>query len=186
MSNQKTFSQQLIKLGIEIGPLALFFIANSKWGIFTATGVFMGAIVVSFCFSYILEKKIPILALVTAVVVLVFGGLTIFLNDALFIKIKPTIVNLLFAFALFAGLALKKLFLKIVFESAFNLEDTGWKILTYRWASFFILLAILNEIVWRSVSTDMWVNFKVFAIMPITIIFSLFQLSVVNKYKRDD
>ena len=80
MSNQKTFSQQLIKLGIEIGPLALFFIANSKWGIFTATGVFMGAIVVSFCFSYILEKKIPILALVTAVVVLVFGGLTIFLN----------------------------------------------------------------------------------------------------------
>ena len=186
MSDQKTLSHQLIKLGIEIGPLALFFISNSKWGIFTATGVFMVAIVISFCFSYLLERKIPILALVTAVVVLVFGGLTIFLNDALFIKIKPTIVNLLFAFALFFGLALKKLFLKMVFESAFNIEDEGWKKLTYRWGSFFIFLAILNEIVWRSVSTDMWVNFKVFAIMPITIVFSIFQLSVVNKYKKDD
>ena len=177
MSDQKTLSNQFIKLAIEIGPLALFFIANSKWGIFTATGVFMVAIIFSVCCSYLIEKKIPILALVTAFVVLIFGGLTLVLNDALFIKIKPTIVNLLFAFALFSGLAFKKLFLKIIFQGAFNLQDAGWKILTYRWGSFFIFLAVLNEIVWRSVSTDMWVNFKVFAIMPITIIFSLFQLA---------
>ncbi len=186
MNEQKTLSSQLIKLAIEIGPLALFFVSNSRWGIFTATGVFMVAIVISFFSSYFLEKKIPILALVTAIVVLVFGGLTIFLNDSLFIKIKPTIINLLFAFALFVGLAFKRLFLKMVFESAFSLEDIGWKILTYRWGVFFIFLAIINEIVWRNVSTDMWVNFKVFAIMPITIVFSLFQLSVVNKYKKED
>ncbi len=186
MNEQKTLPNQLVKLALEIGPLALFFIANSRWGIFTATSVFMVAIVISVCCSYLIERKIPILALVTAFVVLIFGGLTLLLNDALFIKIKPTIVNLLFAFALFTGLAFKKLFLKIVFQGAFNLQDAGWKILTYRWGSFFIFLAILNEIVWRTVSTDMWVNFKVFAIMPITIIFSLFQLSVVNKYKKND
>ncbi len=186
MNKNKSFTSQLVKLAIEIGPLVLFFIANSRAGIFVATGVFMVAIIISCCCSYLLEKKIPILALVTAVVVIIFGGLTLLLNDALFIKIKPTIVNLLFAFALFTGLAFKRLFLKIVFSSAFDIEDEGWRVLTYRWGFFFIFLAILNEIVWRSVTTDMWVNFKVFAVMPITIIFSLFQLSVVNKYKKND
>ena len=160
MSDQKTLSHQLIKLGIEIGPLALFFISNSKWGIFTATGVFMVAIVISFCFSYLLERKIPILALVTAVVVLVFGGLTIFLNDALFIKIKPTIVNLLFAAILLISKSFfNKNFLKFFLQTAFQLNEEGWGKLNSRWAYFFIFLALLNEIVWRTQPETTWVNF---------------------------
>ena len=184
MSDQKTLSHQLIKLGIEIGPLALFFISNSKWGIFTATGVFMVAIVISFCFSYLLERKIPILALVTAVVVLVFGGLTIFLNDALFIKIKPTIVNLLFAAILLISKSFfNKNFLKFFLQTAFQLNEEGWGKLNSRWAYFFIFLALLNEIVWRTQPETTWVNFKVWGMLPITIIFTAMQVPLINKHK---
>jgi len=173
----------LVKLAIEAGPLAVFFIANAKAGIFVATGAFMAAILVALAASWWIERRLPTLPLVTGVFVLVFGGLTLWLQDELFIKLKPTIVNGLFALILFGGLALDKSLLKPLFSAAFELTDEGWRKLTFRWALFFVALAILNEIVWRSLSTDAWVNFKVFAIMPLTIVFSLAQLPLINKYR---
>lgn len=178
--------KQLIKLAIEIGPLALFFITNAKAGIFTATGVFMVAIVISLTLSYIMDRKLAIMPMVTGVVVLVFGGLTLYLNDDTFIKIKPTIVNTLFAGILLGGLAFNKTFLSVVFNGVFKLKPEGWRILTIRWGLFFVFLAIVNEVVWRNYTTDQWVSFKVFGIMPITMVFALAQMSVLNKYQLED
>ena len=176
----------ILKLALEIGPLALFFLTNAKAGIFWATAVFMVAILVSLTITWLLERRLPILPLVTGVFVLVFGGLTLILQDELFIKLKPTIVNTLFAIILFGGLFWGKSFLKSLMGSMFRMTDQGWRILTIRWALFFILLAVLNEIVWRNTSTDTWVSFKVFGIMPLTILFSLIQLPTMNRHKLPD
>ncbi|MBT3371034.1 MAG: septation protein A [Rhodospirillaceae bacterium] len=173
----------ILKLALEIGPLALFFLTNAKAGIFWATAVFMVAILVSLTITWLLERRLPILPLVTGVFVLVFGGLTLILQDELFIKLKPTIVNTLFAIILFGGLFWGKSFLKSLMGSMFRMTDQGWRILTIRWALFFILLAVLNEIVWRNTSTDTWVSFKVFGIMPLTILFSLSQLPAMNRHQ---
>jgi len=175
--------KHLLKLSIEIGPLILFFLTNAKAGIFVATQVFMVAIVISLSVSYYLDRRIAIMPLVTGVVVLVFGGLTIYLENDLFIKLKPTIVNSLFAAVLLGGLAFGKSFLSVLFNEVFQLEPEGWRILTFRWGLFFIALAILNEIVWRNFSTDQWVWFKVFGIMPLTMVFALAQFRVLNKYQ---
>ena len=176
----------IIKFLIDLGPLVVFFIFNSRFDIIKATSAFMIAIIISFILSIWLEKRIPILPLVTAILVMIFGGLTIILNDATFIKIKPTIINILFALVLYIGLFLDKLFLKMLFSNAWKITDYGWKLLTYRWAGFFIFLALANEVVWRAMSTDAWVNFKVFAVMPLTLIFALFQLRLINKNKLQD
>ena len=173
----------ILKLALEIGPLALFFLTNAKAGIFWATAVFMVAILVSLTITWLLERRLPILPLVTGVFVLVFGGLTLILQDELFIKLKPTIVNTLFAIILFGGLFWGKSFLKSLMGSMFRMTDQGWRILTIRWALFFILLAVLNEIVWRNTSTDTWVSFKVFGIMPLTILFSLSLLPAMNRHQ---
>lgn len=173
-------------MALEIGPLLLFFFVNAKMGIFAATGVFMVAIVLSLGYSYLKLRHIPTLPLVTGVVVLVFGGLTLYLEDEMFIKLKPTIVNTLFAAVLFAGLAFKKSYLKSVLDTALAMDDEGWRKLTWRWAWFFLLLAVLNEAVWRTQTTDMWVNFKVFAIMPLTLVFSLTQLPLIFRHQLDD
>ena len=173
----------ILKFLIDLGPLVIFFIFNSRFDIIKATAAFMVAIIISFILSFWLEKKIPILPLFTAILVIIFGGLTIILNDATFIKIKPTIINVLFALILYLGLFFDKLFLKMLFNSAWKITDYGWRMLTYRWAGFFIFLALANELVWRTMSTDAWVNFKVFAIMPITLVFALFQLRLINKNK---
>ncbi len=175
--------KQLIKLVVEFGPLLVFFVANSRFGIYTGTGAFMVATVISLIASWTLLGRIAVMPLITSVFVLVFGGLTLWLQDDHFIKIKPTIVNGLFAAILFGGLATGRLFLKIVFGEVMRLSEDGWRILTLRWALFFVFLAGLNEVMWRFFSTDTWVAFKVFGIMPITFVFALCQIGLLKKYE---
>jgi len=172
----------LLKLALEMGPLVVFFLVNSSYGIFEGTAAFMVATVISLGLSYAIAKTIPTMPLVTAVFVLIFGGLTLWLADVLFIKLKPTIVNLLFATILFAGLKTGRIFIKLLLESALQLSDQGWLILTRAWIGFFLFLAALNEVVWRNVSTDTWVTFKVFGVMPITLVFSFALLPIIFRH----
>jgi len=192
----------LLKLALEMGPLLLFFFANArpalfmplvgpllpqaasgeKIGIFVATAVFMLAILVSLAVSYALTRHLPVTAMVTAVIVVVFGGLTLVLQDDTFIKMKPTIIYLLFAGVLLGGLAFNRPLLAIVFDSVFDLTEEGWRKLTLRWAIFFLALALLNEIVWRTQTTDFWVSFKVFGVLPLTFIFAGLQYPLLQKY----
>ena len=174
---------QLLKLLVEVGPLVVFFVMNARAGIFWGTGAFMVAIVISLIASRILFGRVPVMPLVTGVFVLVFGGLTLWLQDEQFIKIKPTLVNALFAGALFTGLLAGRSLLKIVFGEVFRLTDEGWRKLTLRWAFFFTFLAVLNEVVWRSFSTDVWVSFKVFGIMPLTMIFAIAQIGLLKQHE---
>jgi intracellular septation protein len=186
----------LLKLGLEFGPLAIFFFANSYGDrlfgvatdqrIFVATGVFMVASLISLALSKILLNHLPRMAVINAVVVTVFGGLTLALNDELFIKLKPTIVNSLFGCVLLGGLAMGRPLLPYVLDSVMSLTDEGWKKLTFRWGLFFFVLAAINEIVWRNFSTDFWVGFKVWGIMPITIAFALSQTPLILKYEVKD
>ena len=202
MDRQITASKQneinpILKFALELGPLLVFFFANSKgeqlaeqfpilasFGgpIFIATGLFMIAMVISLAVSLLLTRTVPMMPLVTLAVVLVFGGLTLYLQDDTFIKMKPTIVNALFASVLLIGLYFGKSLLAYVFESAFKITDEGWRILTLRWGLFFIFLAVLNEVVWRNFSTDFWVSFKVWGTMPITMIFAMAQMPIVTRY----
>lgn len=175
----------LVRLAVELGPLLVFFFANSRWGIYAGTGAFMAAIAVSFSVSLWIERRVPVMPLVTAVVVLVFGTLTLVLHDDLFIKLKPTIVNGLFAAILAFGLLTKRNFLQIVLGTVLTLDDAGWRKLTVRWAVFFVVLAVINEVVWRNFSTDTWVSFKVFGIMPLTLVFSLAQVPLLTKHQID-
>tara|TARA_B100000700_G_scaffold62645_1_gene68991 strand:+ start:4978 stop:5517 length:540 start_codon:yes stop_codon:yes gene_type:complete len=176
----------IYKILIDIGPLAIFFIFYTRSGLQASILPLMIATVIAVLFSYILEKKIPIMPTVGAGIVLIFGGLTIYFDNEVFIKMKPTIINLVFAVILYGGMLIKKPLLKILLGAALKLEEEGWRILTYRWIAFFIALAILNEIVWRTQSTDIWVNFKVFAILPITFIFTMTQFPLIKKYQIED
>ncbi len=178
--------KSIYKLLIDIGPLAVFFIFYTRSGLQASILPFMIATVIAVLFSYILEKKIPIMPTVGAGIVLIFGGLTIYFDNEVFFKMKPTIINLLFAVILYGGMIIKKPLLKILLGAALKLQDEGWRILTYRWIGFFIALAILNEIVWRTQSTDIWVNFKVFGILPITFIFTMTQFPLIKKYQIED
>jgi intracellular septation protein len=186
----------LLKLALELGPLVIFFFANARgeWlaerlptlaalggPIFIATGLFIVATLISLAVSLALTRRLPIMPFVTAIIVVVFGGLTLWLHDDTFIKLKPTIVNVMFGVILLGGLLFGKSLLGYVFDSAFHLTDEGWRKLTFRWGLFFFVLAVLNEIVWRNFSTDVWVNFKVFGIMPLTFVFMLFQLPLLNR-----
>jgi len=172
----------LVKLALDLGPLVLFFAANSRYGILTATAVFMGAMVVSLAITWIVSRQIPPMPLITAGFVLVFGGLTLYLNDALFIKLKPTLANGLFAAILFGGLARQRALLKPLLHSVMDLTDTGWRLLSWRWAWFFVALALLNEVVWRNFSTDFWVSFKLFGVLPLTIAFGAAQIGLMRKH----
>jgi intracellular septation protein len=174
---------QILKLVVEVGPLVVFFLVNARAGIFWGTGTFMVATVGSLVASRILFGRIPVMPLVTGVCVMVFGGLTLWLQDEHFIKIKPTIVNGLFAGALFIGLYYGQSLLRIVFGEVFRLTEEGWRKLTLRWACYFLCLAVLNEIVWRSFSTDVWVSFKVFGIMPLTMAFAVAQIGLLRQYE---
>ena len=178
--------KSIYKLLIDIGPLAVFFIFYTRSGLQASILPLMIATVIAVLFSYILEKKIPIMPTVGAGIVLIFGGLTIYFDNEVFIKMKPTIINLIFAIILYGGMLVKKPLLKILLGAALRLEEEGWRILTYRWIGFFIALAVLNEIVWRTQTTDIWVNFKVFGILPITFIFTMTQFPLIKKHQVDD
>ncbi len=207
MNDKKPQLNPVLKLVLDLGPLVLFFLANSRpalflplvapilpadvasgerVGIFVATAVFMAAVVVALAISYALTRHLPVMPLVTAVVVLVFGSLTLVLHDELFIKLKPTIIYVLFGGVLLGGLALRKPVLGAVFDSVFHLTEEGWRRLTLRWALFFFALAILNEIVWRTQSTDVWVNFKVFGVVPLTFLFAALQYPLLQKYEASE
>jgi intracellular septation protein len=173
----------LVKLALELGPLGLFFFSNQRAGIFTATGIFIVATLIALAVHYILVRKLPIMPMVSGVVVVVFGGLTLLLQDELFIKLKPTIVNSLFGITLLGGLYFRKPLLQLVLDSVFDLTEEGWRKLTFRWAIFFFVLAAINEIVWRTQTTDFWVSFKVFGIMPLTIAFALAQTPLLMRYE---
>jgi len=172
----------LRRLGLDLGPLLIFFAVYRFTDIFVATGVFMVAICVSLGFGYWLEKKLSPMAIVTAVIVLIFGGLTIYLHNALFIKIKPTIIYTIFGLVLLGGLAFNRLFIKYVLEMGFELTEGGWRRLTIRWGLFFLALALLNEVVWRSFSEGVWVAFKTWGVIPLMILFSLAQTPLIMRH----
>ncbi|MBV1700448.1 MAG: septation protein A [Hyphomicrobiales bacterium] len=173
----------LQKLVLEMGPLALFFLANYKFGIYVATAVLMASVLAALAASYILTKHLPIMPVVTAVAVVFFGALTLYFKDPTFIKMKPTIVNIIFGSALLGTLAFGKLLLPIVLDSVFHLDDEGWRKLTVRWGLFFFFLAALNEVVWRTQTEAFWVSFKVFGTMPITMIFAAAQVRLIMKHE---
>ena len=172
----------VLKLVLDIGPLVLFFAANARLGIFAATAAFMVAVIIALAVAYVMTRRIEVMPLVTAVIVLVFGGLTLVLHNETFIKLKPTIIYLLFGGTLIGGLAFGKSFLGIVLNPMFDLTEEGWRKLTWRWALFFFALAILNEIVWRNFSTDFWVSFKLFGVVPLTFVFGAAQYPLIAKY----
>ncbi|MDB5642518.1 MAG: septation protein [Hyphomicrobiales bacterium] len=177
-----------LKLILEMGPLVLFFLTNWKFGIFPATGVLMAGVVAALIASWILTRHLPIMPVVTAVAVVFFGALTFFFHDDLFIKLKPTIVNTIFGTVLLGGLAMGKPLLPVVLDSVLQLTEEGWRKLTFRWGLFFFLLAIINEVVWRTQTTDFWVSFKALGTMPLTIVFALAQVPLIMKHelKGDD
>jgi intracellular septation protein len=181
MSNQSSLHPGL-KLALELGPLVLFFVANARWGIFNATAIFMVAILVALAVSYALTRRLPVMAVVSGVIVTVFGGLTLVLQDETFIKMKPTIIYALFGITLLAGLYFRKPLLEIVFDSVFNLTEEGWRKLTLRWALFFVFMAVLNEIIWRTQSTDFWVSFKLFGAVPLTFVFAALQYPLLMRH----
>lgn len=175
-------NQSFTQLLLDLGPLAVFFITYKTAGIIAATGALVAATLASLIYTYIKTKKIAPMPLLTGVLVTIFGLLTIYLNDELFIKMKPTFVNLLFAAILLGGLAFKKPLLKAVLGSSMKLEEKAWWILSKRWGLFFIFLAGLNEYIWRNYPTDFWVNFKVFGMFTITLAFTFAQIPLIKKY----
>jgi intracellular septation protein len=200
-TNWEELKPQLIKLSLELGPLVVFFLVNAQgerlldafpalqaWftqPIIFATAVFMVAMAISLVLSKVIMKRIPVMPLVTGVVVLVFGGMTLYFQDSLFIKLKPTITNVLFGTTLLGGLLFGQSLLRYVFGEVYKLKDRGWYLMTLRWGVFFFVLAALNEIVWRNFSDDFWVAFKVWGIMPITMIFAMAQLPLLTRYAPD-
>ena len=172
-----------LKFALELGPLALFFLSYWKLGIMWATAVMVASALTVLVVSYILLRRLPIMPVVTAVIVVIFGGLTWYFNNPVFIKMKPTVLYSLFSAALFFGLAFRRPILQVMFDGALHLTEAGWRILTWRWAFFFLGLAVLNEIVWRSVTESHWVAFKTFGFLPLTVLFAMAQTPVVMKHE---
>ena len=179
-------SRPLVKFAADFGPLLIFFTIyfNNENDLKVAIPPFIVATLIALIVIYFLEKRIPMVPLTGGILITLFGGLTLYFDNKIFFYMKPTIINLLFAIILFFGkFFTKKPLLKIFFKNAFNLEDEGWKKLNYRWISFFIFVAVLNEIVWRTQSEVFWVNFKVWGLLPISFIFAASQFPLINKYK---
>ena len=172
-----------LKFALELGPLALFFLVFWKFKIFVATATMIVAALVALALSYAKLGRLPLMPVVTTVIVVVFGAMTLYFQNETFIKIKPTVLYSLFAAALFFGLAVRRPMLEIMFDGALNLTPEGWRILTWRWAFFFLFLALLNEAVWRTQTTAVWVGFKSFGFIPLTVIFALAQARVVMRHE---
>tara|TARA_B110000438_G_C15632610_1_gene571706 strand:+ start:355 stop:900 length:546 start_codon:yes stop_codon:yes gene_type:complete len=175
-----------IKFLSDFGPLVIFFVIYYKndHNLKIAIPPFIVATVISLIIIYILDKKIPMVPLVGGVIITLFGGLTLYFDNKIFFYMKPTIVNILFAFILFFGKYFtEKPLLKLFFQNSLKLKDDGWQYLTKRWIYFFIFMALLNEIVWRTQSEVFWVNFKVWGLLPISFIFAATQVPLINKYK---
>lgn len=170
-----------LKPAVDYGPLVAFFAAYWLGDLFIATAAIMIATTIAIILSLAVERRMPVMPVVTAAIVLVFGGLTLWLNDERFIKMKPTLVQALFAVILFGGLLIRKPLLKPLMQSAWQLTDEGWTTLTMRFAIFFAVMAVLNEIVWRTMSTDIWVNFKIFGILLLTFVFTAFQVPLITR-----
>ena len=179
-------NKPLIKFVADFGPLLIFFIIyfNNDNDLKLAIPPFIIATLIALMAIYFLEKRIPIVALTSGVLITFFGGLTLYFDNKIFFYMKPTIINLLFAVVLFFGKYFtEKPLLKIFFQNAFDLKDEGWKKLNNRWITFFIFVAILNEIIWRTQSEAFWVNFKVWGLIPISLLFAASQITLLNKYK---
>jgi intracellular septation protein len=175
--------RRLYATALELGPLVLFFAANSKWGIFIGTGVFIVATVIALPLYRWMEGRWPVMPMVGGFFVLVFGGLTIWLQDETFIKLKPTIVNCLFGVILGGGLLLfDRPLLKPIFGTAFQLTEEGWRKLTLRWCLFFFVLAAVNEVMWRGFSTDTWIASKMFLSFPLTLVFAFLQVPLLRRH----
>lgn len=174
---------QIRRLVLDLGPLLIFFATYTRLGIFTATAVFMAAVAIALALDWVFEKKLSPIPLFTAILVGIMGGLTLYLQNSMFIKIKPTILYAFFGLLLLVGLWFNRLFIKYVFAQAFELNDIGWRKLTLRWGVFFLCLAVLNEAVWRSTSEANWVRFKVFGILPLIFLFALAQTPLVLKHQ---
>ncbi len=171
-----------LRFALDMGPLLVFFLAYRFAGLMAATATLIVVTILSLAVTYKVEKKLSPMPLVSGIAVAFFGGLTLWLNDETFIKVKPTLVNLLFAAILLGGLYFKRPMLKYVLQSAVQMQDDGWSILTRRWGLFFIFLAGLNEVIWRNFPTDFWVNFKVFGMFTLTMLFMFSQFPLIKKY----
>lgn len=171
-----------IKPAVDFGPILIFFVVSKVAGIMAGTAVIIVATLLALGLGYWATRRLAVMPLVTAIVVTVFGGLTLWFDDETFFKMKPTIVQALFAVILFGGLLLKRPTLQYVLGEALKLTDEGWWQLTRRYAFFFVAMAVLNEIVWRHVSTDTWIDFKVFGILGLTVLFSLTQMPLMKRH----
>ncbi len=179
-------TKQLRRFALDLGPLFVFFIAYRFVGIYAATGVFMVAVLVALVLDYVFERKLSPVPIMTAILVVIFGGLTLYLKNALFIKIKPTALYLLFGLTLLGGLYFNRLFLKYVLSIGFELPESAWRTLTLRYGIFFLVLAAANEVVWRNFSETFWVDYKVWGVMPIILLFSVSQAPLLLKHQTAD
>ena len=179
-------NKSLLKFITDFGPLLIFFTVYYKSGnnLSVAIPPLIVATLIAVLVSYVIERKIPYLPLVGGIIISVFGGLTLYFNNPVFLYMKPTAVNIIFALILFVGKTfLNKNFLKFFFQKAFQIDEMGWDKLNNRWVLFFIFLALVNELVWRTQTEVVWVNFKVWGILPLTFIFTAFQIPLINKHK---
>jgi intracellular septation protein len=170
----------------DYGPIVVFFGAYLGWNLLVATAALMATTAVALALSLIVNRRVPLMPLITAGVVGVFGGLTLALNDDTFIKLKPTIVQTLIAGVLLGGLLFDKTLLKPVMGTAWPMDDAGWRKLTRNFGFFFLAMAVANEIVWRTQTTDFWVTFKVFGIMALTFAFSMTQIPILNRHRVEE
>jgi intracellular septation protein len=182
-------NKPILKFVTDIGPLVIFFLFyyNNDKNLKIAIPPLIVATIIAVLIVWILEKKIPMIPLLSGILISLFGGLTIYFDNPVFLYMKPTIINILFGLALFFGrFFTKEPVLKKILGKSMPLSDLGWKILNNRWMYFFFGLAILNELVWRTQSEEFWVNFKVWGLLPITFIFTAFQIGLINKYKLNE